>query len=293
MRQLTEAAAQIGAEDLSRRLKVASQDEFGELADTFNAMIHRLEQAFRRLETAFEQQRRFTADASHELRTPLTMITAAASLALKAPRAPEEYRKALGVVKQAADSMNRLVRDLLLLAHSDADQLRLELQPLSVESLFECVAAAVPEEAPVRFERPDPALAVMGDVDSLFRLFTNLIENAIRHTPAAGEITVSACELGDEVMLTVTDTGDGIAAEHLPRLCERFYRVDAARGPEEGGAGLGLAICQSIAQAHGGRLEISSQVGQGTAVRVTLPRAKLAALDSKGNAASPAIPTPS
>jgi heavy metal sensor kinase len=295
VRRITEAAAQIGAEDLSQRLEVASQDEFGELAETFNRMIHRLEQAFRRLETAFEQQRRFTADASHELRTPLTMITAGASLALKAPRTPEQYRKVLHVIKQAAEVMNRLVRDLLLLARADAEQLWLEPLPLAVETLFDCALAALPEGATpaVCFDPPEPALGVMGDLDSLVRLLGNLIENAIRHTPATGEIAVSAREAGGEVMISVTDTGEGIPAEHLARVCERFYRVDAARGREEGGAGLGLAICRSIAQAHHGRLEIDSQVGHGTTVRITLPRGPVLGADPDGRSAPPSVPTPS
>jgi two-component system OmpR family sensor kinase len=288
VRQLTQAAAQIGADDLSQRLEVASQDEFGELAATFNGMIQRLEQAFtrlesayRRLEQAFEQQRRFTADASHELRTPLTRIKGSASLALATPRTPTEYCKALRVVDQAADVMNRLVQDLLLLARADADQLQLDQQPLEVTALCQRATAAVPEgtKPSLQVELPDRPLAVLGHSDSLVRLFTNLIENAVRHTPEEGRITLSAREAGDEVVITVADTGEGIAPEHLPHVCERFYRVDAARSRAHGGAGLGLAICQSIVQAHGGKLEIESEVGRGTTVRVTLLRADLPAAE--------------
>jgi signal transduction histidine kinase len=290
VRQITQAAAQIGAEDLSRRLEVTGQDEFGELAGTFNGMIGRLEQAFtrlegayRRLEQAYEQQRRFTADASHELRTPLTRIKGSASLALSAPRTPEEYSKALRVVDQAADVMSRLVRDLLLLTRTDADQLRLAQQPLAVLPLFQRAAAAVQEGTKpfVQIELPDRPLAVQGHLDSLDRVLTNLVENAIRHTPEGGQITLSAREEGDEVVITIADTGEGIAPEHLPHVCERFYRVDAARSRAQGGAGLGLAICQSIVQAHGGKLEIESEVGWGTIVRVTLPGADLPAAERK------------
>ncbi len=282
VRRITQAAAQIGAEDLSRRLEVTSQDEFGELAETFNGMIYRLEQAFtrlegayRRLEQAFEQQRRFTADASHELRTPLTRIKGSASLALAVPRSTGEYCKALRVVDQAADVMNRLVHDLLLLARADADKLAFEQQPVEVETLFQRAATAVPDGTRplLRIELPDRSLAVLGHQESLVRLLTNLIENAVRHTPEEGRITLSAREEGDDVVLAVADTGEGIAVEHLPHVSERFYRVDAARSRAHGGAGLGLAICQSIVQAHGGRLEIESEVGHGTTVRVTLRRA--------------------
>jgi signal transduction histidine kinase len=122
---------------------------------------------------------------------------------------------------------------------------------------------------------PDRELAVRGSMESLVRLLTNLIENAIRHTPADGQIRLSACEAGDSetpgVVITVADTREGIPSEHLPHVCERFYRVDAARSRDQGGAGLGLAIARSITQAHGGTLAIESEVGRGTTVRVTLP----------------------
>jgi two-component system OmpR family sensor kinase len=126
--------------------------------------------------------------------------------------------------------------------------------------------------AALQVELPDRELSVRGSMESLARLLTNLIENAIRHTPAEGQIRLSACEAGEEVVITVADTGEGIPPEHLPHVCDRFYRVDAARSRAQGGAGLGLAIGQSIAQAHGGTLAIESEVGRGTTVRVTLPR---------------------
>jgi signal transduction histidine kinase len=288
VRQITQAAALIGAEDLSQRLEITGPDEFGELAGTFNGMIGRLEQAFSRLESAYrsleqayQQQRRFTADASHELRTPLARIKASASLALSAPRTAGEYGKALRIVNEAADVMNRLVQDLLLLARADDDQLRLTPQPLAVAALLQRATAAIPAvaSASLRVELPERPLTVHGHRDSLERLLTNLIENAIRHTPEGGHITLSAHEAGDEVVIAVADTGEGIPPEHLPHVCDRFYRVDAARSRAEGGAGLGLAICQSIVRAHGGKLAIESEVGRGTTVRVTLPRVDLPAAE--------------
>jgi two-component system OmpR family sensor kinase len=268
--EITQAAARIGAADLSQRLEVSAPDEFGELAETFNGMIDRLEQAFRRQEDAFEEQRRFTADASHELRTPLARIKASVTLALMAERPAAEYRRALRVVNDAAEVMNRLVQDLLLLARGDADRLPLDLQPLDVASLFEAVAVPQGIAPRLEIELPGSLLAVVGHQGSLTRLLTNLIENARRHTPEDGRITVSARAERDAVIITVADTGEGIPPEHLPHVCERFYRVDAARSRDAGGAGLGLAICQSIAHAHGGRLEIESEVGRGTIVHVTL-----------------------
>ena len=128
----------------------------------------------------------------------------------------------------------------------------------------------MPDRPGIRLEAIDPALMVPGSGSELTRLFTNLLENAVRHTPPEGTVTVSARVDAMGVTVTVTDTGEGIAPEHLPHLGERFYRVDAARSAGTGGTGLGLAICRSITEAHGGRMTIESKVGEGTAVRIRL-----------------------
>ncbi len=273
VRQITQAAGRIGASDLSDRLSVAGDDEFAELAATFNGMLGRLEEAFGRLTQAYEQQRRFTADASHEMRTPLTVIKAQTSLALLEPRA-EEDRQTLEAIDAAADRTIRLVQDLLLLARSDAGQMRLSLAPCPLPDILEQArAAVVGPSAPISLEMPRPAPMVCGNADALARLFGNLLTNAARHTPHAGQITVRVEDGGPQVSVRVCDTGEGIAPEHLPHLGERFYRVDTARSEESGGSGLGLAICRSIAEAHGGTLTLESGVGSGTVVTVTLPRA--------------------
>jgi signal transduction histidine kinase len=135
-----------------------------------------------------------------------------------------------------------------------------------------------PPLPPIEVDLSDPTLVVSGDAHHLVRLFTNLLENAVRHTPPGGHIRLSAAAREeDTVTVTVEDTGEGIPPEHLPRVLERFYRVDDSRTRASGGTGLGLAICQSIVQAHGGSLTIQSEVGQGTRVVVTLPRAAPAA----------------
>lgn len=284
VRAITHAAAQIGAEDLSRRLDVPGKDELSELASTFNGMIGRLEEAFHRLESAYDQQRRFIADASHELRTPLTAIKANTSLALVGEPSAFEYREALTAADQAADSMNRIVQDLLLLARSDGGQLRLDLRPVPLEDVLrQSVALARRREgAPVHLDLPAMPLAVLGDAHHLTRLVTNLLENALRHTPADGEVTVTALSApcapdgedpGPRVEVRIADTGEGMAPEHLPHLGERFYRVDSARCRAQGGTGLGLAICRSIVQAHRGSLGFESTLGRGTTVTVTLPGA--------------------
>lgn len=290
IRRITQAAAEISAQDLSRRLEVSGRDELSALAATFNGMIGRLDDAFRtleaayeHLETAYEQQRRFTADASHELRTPLARIKAHTSLALSRERSAAEYRQSLEVADHTADLMNRIVQDLLLLARSDAGQLGLRPERIAIDALLSQAAAeagpgiAGHVSASVRVEPPAAGLCIVGDRDHLLRLLVNLVENALRHTPPDGRIIVSAHTAGDEVALRVEDTGEGIPAEHIDHVCERFYRADDARSRQQGGTGLGLAICQSIAQAHGGRLTVESELGQGTCVTAWLPRPEPAA----------------
>jgi heavy metal sensor kinase len=280
VRQITQAAAQIGASDLGERLPVKGKDEFSELAGTFNGMLGRLEQAFTQLAqalahqaAALEQQRRFTADASHELRTPLTIIKANTSLALEEERSNAEYRRALEAADRAADTTTRIVQDLLLLARGDAGQLRLEPRPIRIGELLERAVEPL-RRSPgpsIAIERSDLPMEVSGDPHHLLRLFSNLLENAVRHTPAPGQITISVEVEENNLAVRVRDTGEGIPPEHLPHVCERFYRVDAARARPRGGTGLGLSICQTIVEAHQGSLTIQSIVGRGTTVTVRLP----------------------
>ena len=276
VRRISEAAEELEASDLSHRLPVTGGDEFAELAGTFNRMIGRLEEAFGRLETACEQQRRFTADASHELRTPLTSIKGNTSLALRGVRSPEDYQVALKAADRAADTMTRIIQDLLLLASSDGGQLEIYPQPVLLHSMLEEAAASARhgmEGAEIQVHVPRE-WTVQGDHHHLIRLFTNLLENALRHTPATGSIMVDATIEGNKVVTTVRDTGEGISPEHLPHVCERFYRVDAARSRSLGGSGLGLAIACGIVEAHAGSLNIASEPGEGTCVTVSLPLAK-------------------
>ncbi len=275
VRRLAQEACRIEAENLARRLPVAGDDEFSDLAETFNAMLGRLQTAFERQEAAMEQQRRFAADASHELRTPLTIIKANTSLALSGPRTAPELLKTVQTVNTAADRMNRIVQDLLLLARSDAGQLTYPLAPTMLSDVLEqAVAGLAPDAAPVTLSLSSPALRVEGQADALVRLFGNLLENAARYTPRTGRITVTAEAVSGRVSVAVADTGEGIAPEHLPHVTERFYRVEASRSRPKGGTGLGLAICRSIVDAHGGQMTIESIPGVGTTVRVTLLEAE-------------------
>ncbi|HEY3281983.1 MAG TPA: ATP-binding protein, partial [Armatimonadota bacterium] len=282
VKQLAQATAQLTSQDLAYRLPLTGHDEFTELSRRFNGMAERLEGAFSQMEAAnddlraaYERQRQFTADASHELRTPLTRVKTTASVALASDRSPESYRKALGAVNEASDAMTRLIDDLLLLARSDAGHLRMGAEPADLKQAL--AAATEMERAALggrlRWELADEELEVAAAEDHLVRLFGNLLGNAARHTPPEGTITLAACRRNGCVLVQVKDTGEGIPEEHLPRVCERFYRVDAARTRELGGTGLGLAICQSIVAAYGGEMTLRSEVGQGTTVSVSLPAA--------------------
>jgi heavy metal sensor kinase len=265
VQEIAGTAARLGASDLSERLPVSGRDEFSELSYSINAMLARLEEAF-------DRQRRFTADASHELRTPLSIIKANTSLALEHPWPEDRYREFLAAIDAAAGRQSRIVEELLFLARADAGRLARDVGPVCLIEALEEAAEAVsrPDRPCIRLESLDPALMVPGSGSELTRLFTNLLENAVRHTPPEGTVTVSAMVDAMSVTVTVTDTGEGIAPEHLPHLGERFYRVDAARSAGTGGTGLGLAICRSITEAHGGRMTIESKVGEGTAVRIRL-----------------------
>jgi len=266
VRHITRTAEQIGAEDLSRRLPVGTDDEFSRLADTFNAMLGRLE-------TSFAQQRRFTADASHELKSPLTVIKANASLALRSPRSGDEYVRRIEAIDKASNHMRRLVDDLLLLALADDGRMAADKEHVSLsEILQEAVdSTARPDAAHVSLDLPGTPMIMDCDRHELLRVFCNLIENALQYTPATGSVKVSARDEGVALCISVSDTGDGIAAEHIPHLGERFYRVEASRARKHGGSGLGLAICRSIIEAHHGDITFHSQEKAGTTVVVTLP----------------------
>lgn len=266
-RDLRAAVETIEAEHLSLRLPVRGRNEFADLARTFNHMLDRLERAF-------QQQMRFTADASHELRTPLTVLRGNTSLALARSRSAEEYRDALERSQRAAESMSGLVEDLLLLARADSAQLLTESEPVSLAEILAATRSLF-ETGPVRTFVWDVAaerqgLCVPGNRGLLLRLFVNLLGNAVRHTAPEAVIRVHAAVDHSEVCITVQDTGDGISPEHLPHVCERFYRVDSARSAGQGGTGLGLSICRSIVEAHGGSLTIESEFGVGTTVTVRL-----------------------
>lgn len=278
VRRIVDAAGSLNTDDLSLRLPVVGADEFAHLANTINSLLAKLDGTFTKLKEAIERERRFTADASHELRTPLTAIKANTTLTLRGNRTPEQYREALQTINLSADVINRLVQDLLLLASSDSGQIILSSKAVDPHVLFDkAIKLAQRSDEPqakVLTRIEDSIVQIWGDPDLLLRLVINLLENALRHTHSDGEVILKAKEKDDRTILTVTDTGEGIAQEHLPHLFERFYRIDAARSREHGGTGLGLSICKSIVEAHGGSITIDSTLGQGIRVTVLLPTKK-------------------
>jgi heavy metal sensor kinase len=266
---VTRLARQISAEDLSSRLDLdLPDDELGRLARTFDEMIARLEGAFRR-------QRQFTGDASHELRTPLTALKGQVEVTLARPREPDEYRAVLSVVNEEVDRLILLVGSLLTLARADAGEISLAREPISVG---DAVSGAVEQLEPLADQRgislhvePGPEMTIDADESLLLQLLLNLLDNAIKYTPAGGTVEATWAVAGDAAHITVRDTGIGIDAEHLPHVFERFYRVDKARSRSEGGTGLGLAISRWIVGAHGGEISVASTPGEGTSVTVRLP----------------------
>ncbi len=265
--RMTRAAQAIEASDLHQRLpEPGGHDEIGRLARTLNALIARLEAAFAR-------QRQFTADASHELRTPLTIMRGELDVTLRRERGAGEYRETLVTVHDEVTRLQGLVADLLLLARNDepspppttivdlgavASLVATHLQPLAQARMQTLTVAA-------------NAVAVYGIADDLERLARNLVENAIRYTPALGTITLEVRQEGERALVTVADTGPGIDAAALPQLFDRFTRADSGRNRAAGGAGLGLAIAQAIARRHGGAITVASVVGEGSVFTVTLP----------------------
>lgn len=265
---ITATAARISAVNLSARIDAAGVDrELAELAEVLNG-------TFARLDAAFIQLARFTADASHELRTPLAVLRSSAELALSRPRTPDEYRATLAACLAAAIRMTAIVDGLLTLARADAGGVDVKHKLVDVTALAaETVAQLRPlaDQYEVTLKvKAEPAVA-HGDEVALGRVVANLVENAIRYNRPGGKVRVTITAGETAVEMTVADTGVGISNAHLPHVFDRFYRVDKARSRETGGTGLGLAICKSVVVAHGGDIAVASAEGVGTTFRVTLP----------------------
>ena len=222
---------------------------------------------------AWDRQQAFVANASHELRTPLTLVRASAEVARRGLAESDRRSTQLGDILDECDHMSRLVDDLLLLSRLDANTLPLLRQPVAVAELLTGLqrqVGRVAEAQQVQLEAGPVAGKLMGDPDRVRQVLLILLDNALQHTPAGSRIRMAADVRGRWVEITVSDTGAGVAPEHLPNVFERFYRAD---GKAEGrGTGLGLAIARALVTAQGGQIELASQVGRGTDVRVRWPQ---------------------
>src|SRR5262252_9540106 len=278
---MSERARRISAENLGERLPVVNpRDELGQLAATFNELLSRLDDAFTRQQEAFAQQRQFMADASHELRTPLSVIRATSEVTLDEPDCEAgEYREAMATVGEQARRLTRIVEDLFTLARADAGQRAIERKSFYLDELVTEAARAASVLASrkgVEMEyAPAPEAPFHGDEGLLRQMILNLLDNAIKHTPAGGRVRLSLGRRDSKYAITVEDTGAGVPAEARPHIFRRFYRVDKARSravaPDGGGAGLGLSIAQWIAEVHNGRLELARSDETGSAFIASFP----------------------
>jgi signal transduction histidine kinase len=268
VRELTTATHALAHGDLQQRVPVRSRDELGELAQAFNQMGTDLAHAT-------QLRRQMTADIAHDLRTPLTVIggyVEALRDQVLAPT-PERFDMIYGEVQH----LQQLVEDLRTLSLADAGELRLNRQPIEPRALLAEVAAlfqhrADQQQIALSVDAADTLPAINVDEGRLFQVLGNLVANALRYTPEGGHITLSAVDRSGSVHLIVQDDGAGISPEALPHIFDRFYRADQSRQQELGESGLGLAIARSIIEAHGGTIEVRSDVGQGTTFVVRLAK---------------------
>jgi len=277
LQRVVAAAHTVSAGNLSLRIEpLGTGDELDGLIDTFNRMMERLE-------ANFEQMKRFSMDASHELRTPLTAIRGQLEVAQLTAKTTEDFRRAIATALQDVERLGRIVQSLLQLAQAEAGQIRLNLQP---ELLAEIAARQMARFQPLAAAKHlqmtlEAADCCMAKVDPLQmeRLVDNLLSNAVKYTQEGGSICVRVRREGGDAVLEVADNGPGIAAQHLPHLFDKFYRVREGEKTAGRGVGLGLAFVKWIARAHGGSVSVASEPGKGSTFQVRLPVCEEAAGD--------------
>jgi heavy metal sensor kinase len=277
-------AARIGVLNLHERLPVPNaRSELGRLAQVFNDLLARLA-------LSFEQQRRFMADASHELRTPVAIVCGESEVALaqRSARSAQEYQESLAIVHDEGRRLTRIVDDLFMLARADAGQIKPDFVNFYLDEMIgECVRAvrslAAQRGIELQYQHPDNELLFRGDEGLIRRMVLNLLDNAIKYTPAGGQIRVSLGQDGAGYTITIADTGTGIPAGAQPHIFERFFRADRTRsrnGNTGGsGAGLGLSIAAWIAETHGGRITLDHSDQQGSTFVISLPARSKASAD--------------
>jgi heavy metal sensor kinase len=272
--QITQTARTIGAQNLSSRLVVPqTRDELQRLSETLNGMLDRLEASFKKIT-------QFTADASHELRTPVAVMRTRAELSLRKARTAEEYRDVIAEVLTELEKTSGLIEQLMFLARADSGSETVRFTPTNVaevlrEACHQGSALAEAKQIAFQEEIPDGSIWVQGDATSLRRLFLILIDNAVKYTPANGQVEVSLRQNNGYAITQVSDTGIGIAEADLANVFERFYRADKARTRESGGVGLGLSIGRWITEVHAGTIEVHSLPGRGSTFQIRFPIANV------------------
>jgi len=268
LQQLTESLGRIDPSHLDERVSRASWPrELQPVATAFDDMLARLENSFTRLS-------QFSADLAHELRTPISNIRGEAEVSLSRPRTLEEYRNVIESIAAECERLSGIVHNLLFLARAEGVDRQIERRVFAARSAIEKIAAYYRTLA----EERGISIANEGDgevyADGLLfdRALSNLLDNALRFSPDRGTITIATRTTADRTELTVADTGEGIPPQHLPHICDRFYRVDSSRSSQ--GAGLGLALVKSIAELHGGSVAIASELNRGTTVTLSFPAKK-------------------
>lgn len=275
IKQMTASAEAIADGDLSERIDDTDPTtEAGQLGLALNTMMGKIETSFDKQARAEERLRQFIADASHELRTPVATIRGYAELyEAGGLKDPEQLDDALQRTRQESERMSRLIADLLRLANLDAERAmrsdRVDVAKLASEVVSDA-AATHPSHA-IAIEVPEKAVFVVGDEDLIRQVLVNVVSNAAVHTPGGTTTTVAISSDDHNAMIVVADNGDGMSADVVARATERFFRGDPSRSRKRGGSGLGLAIADGIVEAHSGDLQITSSVGHGTTVTVTLP----------------------
>jgi heavy metal sensor kinase len=262
-------ARSITSNNLDERLATrGTDDEMDDLIRTINEMVARLESSFTRMSE-------FTADASHELKTPLCALKGEAEVLLSKQRPAEEYQEGLAHFIERFDHLNRMINDLVILSKFDSSQIELERVPLRLDLLVRDIGnlfQVLAEQKKITLEMNSIQEAmVLGDKGRLQQLFTNIIDNAIKFTGEGGKIQVAVERDNKAVQVLIKDNGIGIPEEEQEKIFKRFYRVDKSRSKETGGIGLGLSIAEWIAHAHHGRIEVHSELNQGSIFTVYLP----------------------
>jgi signal transduction histidine kinase len=272
LQKVVHAAQRYPAEEM-KSISPTGPHEVQDLTRAFNSMIARVE-------SSQKSQRDFVANVSHELKTPLTSIQGFAQAILDGTAGtPEARKQAAQIIYNEAGSMHRMALDLLDLAKLEAGTADLKMSPVNVGMLLWNISEKFTLQAQkagvyLQVVTPQNLPAVMGDGDRLAQVLTNLVDNALKFTPRQGEVTLAAENAGDEIRISITDSGIGVPKEALPRLFDRFYQVDPSRAGGEGhGAGLGLAIVREIVEAHNGKISVRSEVGHGTTFVIHLPLA--------------------